>query len=383
MKTYNIGIIGYGGFGQFLHHCWNKLDSVKIVAVSDQSLDDDDSENFRKYKHWQNLIDNEQIDIVSVATPPAFHAEIACAAMRKNKHVLLEKPIAMDISGAEQILQTQKETGKVITVDHMLRYNPIISAFIQLSHEGTFGKLRHVVVSNYAQDEALPAEHWFWDKQISGGIFVEHGVHFFDIVNALTEQKFTKVYGCSHNRNDKQQDQVSAMVLYNEGLIASYYHSFSGPGFFEQTTIRLMYDLAKVEIEGWMPMNGKMQILVNGPAKSRLDKIPGLQIEQVVPVAELMDISRPEGWGKSSAEAISGIKSGGIAYDVEEKVSATFKIQQTKSEVYAACVRTILLDLITKIEDPTVKLGVTAENAYESLKIAVLADQPGIQAKHS
>lgn len=373
MKTYHVGIIGYGGFGKFLHHCWDKLDGVKIVAVSDRGLDDLDLENWKTYKNWEDLINNDEIDIVSIATPPAFHVEIACAAMRKNKHVLLEKPIALTNEGAEKILQTQKGTGKLIVVDHMLRYNPIIEAFVEISRNETFGKLRHVVVANYAQDSSLPAEHWFWNKELSGGIFIEHGVHFFDIVNALTTQKYKQVFGCSHNRNGKQEDQVSAMVLYDEGLITNHYHSFSGPGFFEQTTIRLAYDLAKVEIEGWMPIKGRMKALITDSAKEQLTIVPGMSIVEIDSIDSLTDVSRPEGWGNVGTDFTTTTFCGGIAYDVKEMMSATFEIQQTKAQVYSECLQAILMDLIAKIEDRSHKLKVTVEDAHESLKIAILA----------
>jgi len=374
MKKYNIGIIGYGGFGRFLHQWWDKLENVQVVAISDGSFDNQESGGLKHYKKWQDLLKDDQVDIVSIATPPAFHVEIACAAMRHNKHVLLEKPIALTNEGAQEILATQQETGMVITIDHMLRYNPIVKALIQLSKEETFGNLRHVVVTNYAQDEQLPANHWFWDKAISGGIFIEHGVHFFDIVNALTTQQVTKVYGCAYNRNERQQDQVAATVLYNEGLIASHYHSFSGPGFFEQTTIRLMYDLAKIEIEGWMPMKGNIEALIMEENKTRIDSIPGLRIEEVKPINNFPDAVQPESVRDSEGKD-SVIHSGGISYNANAMISGTFELTGTKPEVYGDCLQAIIMDIIAKIEDPSHKLSITPENAFNALKIAVLAEQ--------
>src|SRR4051812_11678084 len=118
MKKYKVGIIGYGGFGQFVHYWWDKLENVEVVAVADPHAQGESSENFKVYRHWKELVDDPQIDIVSVVTPPSFHAEMACAAMRTNKHVLLEKPVATTDEDGQQILNTQKETGVVITVDH-------------------------------------------------------------------------------------------------------------------------------------------------------------------------------------------------------------------------------------------------------------------------
>jgi len=376
MKKYKIGIIGYGGFGKFLHYWWEKLPNVEIVAIADPHKNFQSEENFVVYRDWKELIQDKNIDIVSIVTPPSLHAEMACEAMKAGKHVLLEKPVAISEEGALEIIETQKQTGKVITVDHMIRYNPIIQNLIKLGQAGTFGKLRHVVVNNYAQDEALPSDHWFWKTEMSGGIFIEHGVHFFDIVNAIGNQEYIEVYGCTDSRNENQRDRMAAMVLYNEGLIASYYHAFSGPGLFEQTTIHLAYDLARIEIEGWMPMKGTVKALVNSQGKVQLESLPGWTITVHGELNTLRDVSRPEGWGSEDLSTENqAVNAGGITYQVDEMLTGNFEIPQSKGEVYGKCVQSILSDIIQKIENKDHKLTITIEDAFESLKTAILASQ--------
>ena len=92
--------------------------------------------NCKIYKNWEDLIKDPEIDIVSIVTPPSLHADMACAAMQEGKHVVLEKPAAVTEEQAERILQVQAETGRVITVDHMIRYNPIIRTVIKLGESG-------------------------------------------------------------------------------------------------------------------------------------------------------------------------------------------------------------------------------------------------------
>jgi len=375
-KKYKIGIIGYGGFGRFLHHWWDKMEQVEVTAIADSGNHPvEEVEGCRRYDDWRDLINDAGIDIVSIVTPPCIHAEMACEAMKAGKHVLLEKPVAITEESARQILETQRATRKVITVNHMIRYNPIIQNFMQLGRSGVLGKLRHVVVNNYAQDAALPVDHWFWKEEISGGILVEHGVHFFDIVNALGGQQYSEVCGASDSRNASQRDRVAAMVKYNEGLIANYYHAFSGPGFFEQTTIALAYDLARVEIQGWMPIKGTLQAMVNEYSMEQLKRIPGWTMTSAAALDDLRDVSRPEGWGASDTSTLGKefMYCGGIAYDVDQMVSGTFEIHQTKGEVYGGCVQSILSDLIQKIENKGHKLAIGIEDAVEALKIALLA----------
>ncbi len=376
MKKYRIGIIGYGGFGKFLHHWWDKLDNVEILAVSDSKHRGANPERYTIYNDWHDLLNADDIDIVSIVTPPAFHVEMACAAMHAGKHVLLEKPVAISLEGVNEIIKVQKDTGRIITVDHMLRYNPIVKSFAEISRNGSFGQLRHAVVSNYAQDSSLSIDHWFWNKELSGGILVEHGVHFFDIINALTDQNYIHVSGASHHRNEKQEDQVSATVLYDKGLIASHYHSFASPGFFEKTTIRLAFDLARIEVVGWIPLTGKIEALVNPSSLNQINIIPGLKIDSLELIDEIQDDSRPEGWGDDDpVPPPMQIFSGGVAYDVNKRLKGSFDIGRSKGQVYGECVQEIIQDLIKKIENPDHVLRITLEDAEESLKIALLASE--------
>jgi hypothetical protein len=207
---------------------------------------------------------------------------------------------------------------------------------------------------------------------------VEHGVHFFDIINALGGQHYTEVDGCWDNRNELQRDRVAAMVKYDKGLIASFYHAFSGPGFFEQTTINLAYDLARIEIEGWIPMKGKLNALVNKRSIELFNALPGWKETETKPFENVKDVSRPEGWGSTGQEAVSTMESvfaGGISYKADTMISGSFEIPSTKAEVYGSSVQLIMLDLIKKIENRDHKLVITLEDACEALKIAVLASR--------
>ena len=69
----------------------------------------------------------------------------------------------------------------MLVANLMQRYNPVYDAVNRLIQAAILGELLHGYFENYASDENLPPEHWFWDPAKSGGIFIEHGVHFFDL----------------------------------------------------------------------------------------------------------------------------------------------------------------------------------------------------------
>ena len=352
MERYNIGIIGYGGFGKFLHSSWSSMQNAKVVAVADQNPDINITDELEHYQDWRLLIKDANIDIVSIATPPARHVEMACAALKNNKHILVEKPLALTKNAAQKIIDARNNSGKIASVDYMLRFNPIVEVLSRLSRENAFGELRRVDVENYAQDSSLPGSHWFWDPSISGGILVEHAVHFIDLVHFLTDQKFVKVTGMSHKRNEIQKDQMMANVVYNRGLIATHFHSFTRPDFFEDTSIRLCFDLAQIDLHGWIPLSGAINVLANNRTENALKQLPGYTNRNSENLTE------------------HKIKSRGIEYVVRKMVSGTFNVGIPKLKVYADCVRKMMHDIICSIENPDHARRVRMEDGQTSLEIA-------------
>ncbi len=377
MRVFNIGIIGYGGFGKFLHNAWKPLDNVRVVAIADKNAGALQVQpGVKPFADWLELLREKDIDAVAIVTEPATHEEIATACMEAGKHVLIEKPLAISLADAEKIIQTRDRLGTGAAIDFIMRFNPLLQSIQDFTQQGIFGKLRRVDVENYAQDEQLPPEHWFWNPERSGGILIEHAVHFIDLVHFFAPAKILKVNGLKHNRNPQQEDQVMTNVLYEGGLMATHYHSFARPGFFEITKIKLAYDLADIELQGWIPLGGTLKALVNPETKKALLDCPFFELGDATPIENASDESRPKGWGISETHRSADrntVHSGGILYEVNEMVTGKFQMQQSKQDVYADCVRASLLDVLKKIENPEHELTASLEAGLESLKVAVLA----------
>lgn len=395
-----IGIIGYGGFGQFLHRSWSTMDEVVVRAITDSNPDvraaveanvarfegrnADPSTGIRRgaakpvvtyHADWRSLLMDPSIDVVSIVTPPFAHADMACEAMRAGKHVLIEKPLATTSEDAQRIRAAADETGRVAAVDYMLRFNPIVEALQQWARDGSFGALRRVVVENYAQDESLPREHWFWDPVRSGGILVEHAVHFIDLVNGCTDADIAWVDGLAVRRNDNRIDRMGLTAMYTSGLVTQQFHAFNRPGFFEETGMRFVFDLAQVELEGWIPLCGTINALVNVETSATLKHLPGIEITIRKPIAEVDDGSRPEGWGASGKPAAIAdvLYSGGAAYHVAEHVRGRFTLPMSKSEAYATALRALMTDVAAAVRDPEHVLRAGLPEAIRSLEIALAA----------
>lgn len=377
MKAFNIGIIGFGGFGKFLFNAWNQLDNIQVTAIADINVAAVKGiENIQYFSDWKDMILLEDIDLVAIVTEPHTHKEISKACMLAGKHVLIEKPLAISSKDAEEIIHTRDQTGVVAAIDFIMRFNPLVQAIQALTQEGVFGKLRRVAVENYAQDEQLLPDHWFWQKDRSGGILIEHAVHFIDLVHFISPSKYKMVNGLKHDRNAFQEDQIMANVLYENGLIATHYHSFARPGFFETTDIKLSFDIADIQLHGWIPLTADVKVLVNGKSKEMLLSNPLFECINTESIENLTDESRPKGWGINGQENSKDkhiVKSSGVSYEVVEMITGRFSIGATKQEVYANCVKLSLLDVLQKVSDPSHSLMVGLESGLDSLKIAELA----------
>ena len=359
MPILKLGIIGYGGFGAFIHQAWTQLDAIHVIAVADADTTRQ-PEGVTFYASWQDLIADPHIDLVAIATPPSTHAEIACAAMQAGKHVLIEKPLATTHEDAQRILSVRDATGRLATVDFMLRFNPIVEALHAWSQNGSFGRLRRVVVENYAQDETLPPEHWFWNSALSGRVLVEHAVHFIDIVHACAATPVQRVDGVRVQRNPQQTDRMMATVVYEDGLVATHYHAFMRPTIFEKTSMRFVFDLAQLDVDGWIPLSGQVTALVHSENRPALAHLPDFRIGRETPL------------GPGEAQRL---QSGGENYKAEHMIEGTFAIPRPKSEVYTACLQGLMSDFVAAVHDPTHRLRVTLEDGFSSLETALQATE--------
>ena len=352
-----IGFAGYGNFGKFLAESWSPLENVEVVAAATSRP----AEGLRVYDHWEKLLVDREVDLVAITTPPNLHAAIAGAAMEAGKHVLIEKPVATALSDAERLLKIRDQTKRVAAVDFMMRFTPLAEILARWTVDKPFGDLRHAVVENHAQDESLPPDHWFWDTAQSGGILVEHAGHFFDLLASFTDARPLHVDGWSHRRSNGLEDTMLALVCYDNGLAATHYHAFTRPAFFERTTIRLWYDLAEVELEGWLPISGKILALTNAATDPAVLALPQFSEIQRSAIAD----------GNSSRAHQVAV--GGKFFPVTHQLEGTFDVGRPKGEVYADATRSLLSDALRAIADPDHQLRVPLESGVEALHLSIEA----------
>src|SRR5262249_33888589 len=122
-----------------------------------------------------------------------------------------------------------------------------------LAASGLFGKLIYLALENDAANEALRARHWFWDRAKSGGVFIEHGVHFFDLGARLALSRAGPVAGLASREADDRENRVLAAAQYGSGAHASYYHAVARPTPLAKTALHTILARGAAHSSGLFP----------------------------------------------------------------------------------------------------------------------------------
>ncbi|MEK7706665.1 MAG: Gfo/Idh/MocA family oxidoreductase [Verrucomicrobiota bacterium] len=146
---------------------------------------------------WRELVESPLIDIVDICTPNDSHAEIAIAAAKAGKHVLCEKPLALNVKQAEAMLAAAQKAKVVHMVCHNCRRVPAIALARKMIGEGAIGEIYHFR-ARYAQDRLVDPDYpltWKLQREISGsGVHGDINVHIIDLARYLVGE-FKEVCG--------------------------------------------------------------------------------------------------------------------------------------------------------------------------------------------
>src|SRR5690606_22267868 len=117
--------------------------------------------------------------------------------------------------------------------------------------------------------------HWFWDQAQSGGIHIEHSVHFIDLWNQMVGRAPDAVTRPAQRRADGRVDRVAATARYGDDVLATFFHSFTQIRSIEQTTIRIGCARGHLTIEGWIPTRLVLHGLVDAAGLDSLRRLLG------------------------------------------------------------------------------------------------------------
>jgi predicted dehydrogenase len=240
-----VGVIGTG-FGALTHiPGFQRSPGVEVVAVASgrEQRARRVAEKFglqAGYGDYRQMLAEQRLDLVSIATPPGLHHEMALAAVERGCAVLCEKPFAMNLTEAREMLAAAEAAGVVHAVHHEFRYLPARAKLKELVDQGYLGELRTVridALSDVVID--APSRPWFWwsDRAQGGGILGAFGSHLIDglswwfgpIVEVSAQLdtfvKQRQLPGSNEWRDVTADDQAVALFRLANGAQATFFLS--------------------------------------------------------------------------------------------------------------------------------------------------------------
>ena len=266
------------------------------------------------------LAQSDDVDLVIVSSTPDTHARFAIAALEAGKHVLCEKPMALDAyEAAQMVAAADRCPGRLAWVDHELRYEPNRKRARELIRSNAIGEVRHMELSlkPYLRGDGRPQAfdapwHWWFDAARGGGILGAVGSHLIDLCRFWTGSEVTYVAGLAetfvHERRDENgvprpvtaDDFASCVLRTGSGAIATITLStvaHHGPGHLAQVT------------------GSEGTLVVSGETKLELGKAGG-PLEDVSAPDDLWEKTKPNNmWARSFVRLLRemvGVIGGGM-----------------------------------------------------------------------
>lgn len=354
------GLIGAGTFGVFCLEQYRKLESVRLIAVADARAESARAaaEGFgiAACRDVDELLSREEIDIVHIATPPFTHRDLVLRAVASGKHVLCEKPLALNLEDGREMIEAAKKAGRMLAVNLVMRYNPLCDIVRRIVWERLLGEPLHGFFENYAKDEHIPPGHWFWDRRKSGGIFIEHSVHFFDLFS----------WWLGKGRVDSAQqtvrpgtdiiEQVNCSAVYGPNVIVNFYHGFHQADRMDRQEIRLVFERGDLTLYEWVPTRMEIDAILD---ETTLGALGGL-----LPGCGIKTVSSYSGQERRCSGRHKLLQ-------VDRRVRISYNPGIPKPDMYGRVLRGLMDDQVSAIRDPGHKRLVTEKDAFSSLEMAV------------
>jgi predicted dehydrogenase len=362
-KQFGIGVIGCGGFGLFALQQFAQVSGVNLVGIAgthpEAASAADRRFNLPVKMEIDELLEMPGLDLVYIATPPFLHYAQAMQALQAGKHVLVEKPTALLLSEVDELIALAEERRLLMATDLMQRYNPLVDSVRGILEHKPLGELLHGYFENYASDEDLPPEHWFWDRAKSGGIFVEHGVHFFDLFAYWLGPGTVEAAQASLRPGTNIEDQVQCTLRYADDVLVNLYHGFTQPGRLDRQELRLVFERGDVLLEEWVPTRATIRALVDEAETRTLTQLfPGAQLN----VTALYGGKNRLGSGRHKP------------LNVYQMIEMKFGHDQPKMHRYGELLRALFADQLAWIEDRHHQRRITEQNGRDALAMAIEAE---------
>ncbi len=229
-----IGIVGYGPYGGMGHYhgagC-QATPGLRLAAIAEPSSGRRESAlaqfpDIAAHSDAGSLFGDSEVDMVIIATPPNSHYQLALEALEAGKHVVLEKPMALTVAEADELIDIAQRRERVLTVHQNRRFDADYLALARLIQDGALGEIFNI--ETFVGSFEHPCRAWHSDESVSGGAAYDWGSHHIDWILQLYRDRPTEIFVTDHKRvwhDVTNVDQISIRMVFGDGREATFVQS--------------------------------------------------------------------------------------------------------------------------------------------------------------
>jgi len=211
----------------------NELEIVAVCDVVPEHMEEvlakhglEQNLSIKRYTDYRNMIEENQLELVSIATESGKHAEIALYCIQKRINIIIEKPMAMSMKDADKIIALSEELGIKVSACHQNRFNIAVQQMRKALEAGRFGKISHgsIHVRWNRNKEYYTQAPWRGTWEQDGGALMNQCIHGIDLLRWMMGDEVESVYGVTKQQFHhylEAEDIGMAVVKFKNGAVAT------------------------------------------------------------------------------------------------------------------------------------------------------------------
>ncbi len=218
-QVYKAAVVGFGGMGSFHLQLAKDIDRLEYVGSYDIKEDRQEAARqagLKTYNSLDELLKDDSIDIILIATPNDVHKDIAVRGMEAGKHIICEKPVTMNSAELQEMIDASERTGKHLFVHQNRRWDEDFLTMKKIYDQDMLGEI-FAIESRVHGSRGIPGD-WRQEKQYGGGMVLDWGVHILDQALLMVKEKVKKVYAVlTFVTNQLVDDGFKAELTFESG----------------------------------------------------------------------------------------------------------------------------------------------------------------------
>lgn len=281
---FGFAVIGYGGMGSW--HIGKNLDDMgdyaEVVGIYDtdpERAKTAESKGIHAFASREELLSDDRIDLVTVATPNDYHKEIVIDALAHGKNVISEKPVTLSTPDLEEMIAASKKYGRLFTVHQNRRWDEDYLTMKKILDDDTLGKVFRIE-SRVQGSRGVPGD-WRNQPEHGGGMVFDWGIHLLDQALMMTlPRKLKTVYNeLTYVTNEKCDDGFRATLIFDDGL--SFYVEVTTSNFIELPLWYMLGENGSAVLNNW-DCDGKIVMVSDWENRDAVPIVAGAGITKTM-----------------------------------------------------------------------------------------------------